>query len=376
MNKVICDICGTSYPDTAESCPICGYSRIFGDDIPEEPFGVSSDGRMQDGFVQYKPVKTGKSIFEYDEEDETTEPETVYYDSEDEEPEEPQEPAPNYFVVIVLVVLITLLAVASGFLFFRYFMPNMFKESEAPTAPAEIVEETITTEETEPTSSAIPCERIALTGGMQKLNKEGQLWLLHVKVTPEDTTDSIVYSSSDETIATVSDNGRVTAVSEGEAVITIRCGSQSITCPVVVDYSVPDETQPEGTIPPLKLAESEENPAEETTAETESEEQEDEVTQETGAGESTEETEAPEETEPKEVTLKLKQFDISFGRAGVSHTLELDCDLKPEEVTWFTNNPNVALVRDGVVTALGPGTTKVFAKYENQQVECIVRCNF
>ena len=51
-------------------------------------------------------------------------------------------------------------------------------------------------------------------------------------------------------------------------------------------------------------------------------------------------------------------------------------DLKPEEVTWFTNNPNVALIRNGVVTALGPGTTKVFAKYGDQQVECIVRCNF
>ena len=27
MNKIICDICGTSYPDTADSCPICGFNR-------------------------------------------------------------------------------------------------------------------------------------------------------------------------------------------------------------------------------------------------------------------------------------------------------------------------------------------------------------
>ena len=27
MNKVICDICGTSYPDTATNCPICGFER-------------------------------------------------------------------------------------------------------------------------------------------------------------------------------------------------------------------------------------------------------------------------------------------------------------------------------------------------------------
>ena len=24
MNKVICDVCGTSYPETAQQCPICG----------------------------------------------------------------------------------------------------------------------------------------------------------------------------------------------------------------------------------------------------------------------------------------------------------------------------------------------------------------
>ena len=27
MNRVICDICGTEYPENAERCPICGYLR-------------------------------------------------------------------------------------------------------------------------------------------------------------------------------------------------------------------------------------------------------------------------------------------------------------------------------------------------------------
>ena len=29
MIKLICDICGTSYPETEEKCPTCGYSRAF-----------------------------------------------------------------------------------------------------------------------------------------------------------------------------------------------------------------------------------------------------------------------------------------------------------------------------------------------------------
>ena len=38
MSKVICDICGTSYPDTADRCPICGYSRdLNGDNILDNP---------------------------------------------------------------------------------------------------------------------------------------------------------------------------------------------------------------------------------------------------------------------------------------------------------------------------------------------------
>ena len=43
MSKIICDICGTSYPETAEQCPICGTARpvdiqgIIPDDEPAEP---------------------------------------------------------------------------------------------------------------------------------------------------------------------------------------------------------------------------------------------------------------------------------------------------------------------------------------------------
>ena len=27
MSKIICEICGTTYPDTAECCPICGCPK-------------------------------------------------------------------------------------------------------------------------------------------------------------------------------------------------------------------------------------------------------------------------------------------------------------------------------------------------------------
>ena len=37
MGKIICDLCGTSYSDTVEQCPICGSARPVGKEgIPLE----------------------------------------------------------------------------------------------------------------------------------------------------------------------------------------------------------------------------------------------------------------------------------------------------------------------------------------------------
>ena len=49
MNKVVCAICGTSYPDKAESCPVCGYAQSaeVEKEVPAAPSG-------------YVPVKGGR----------------------------------------------------------------------------------------------------------------------------------------------------------------------------------------------------------------------------------------------------------------------------------------------------------------------------
>ena len=31
MDRIICDICGSAYPQTADQCPICGYPRQGGE---------------------------------------------------------------------------------------------------------------------------------------------------------------------------------------------------------------------------------------------------------------------------------------------------------------------------------------------------------
>ena len=45
MRKIVCEVCGTSYPETASACPICGSARSVdarilvddsGDSAPED----------------------------------------------------------------------------------------------------------------------------------------------------------------------------------------------------------------------------------------------------------------------------------------------------------------------------------------------------
>lgn len=342
MSKVICDICGTSYQETADNCPICGYSRILGmnelqEDILEDETILTRNrgGRFSQAAVRRK----NKEIFDFDEvnaEDDEDEEEEDYDEEEYEE-----QPRSNSAVIVILVVVIMLLLAVTGFLFLRFFLPNRMAAEAIPTTEITIPSETETEVTTEPT---IPCQSIALTGGMTELNKEGQFWLLNVKVMPEDTTDDLSFASENESIATVTVDGRVTAVAEGETTIYITCGKQQINCPVIVKFVEETEPSTEATVDP--------------TAET---------VEETEAVETTEATEA-------DLVLKLKKYDITL-TVGYGDHLILDCDLDPSEVTWTSEHDFIATVDEkGFVKAISYGTTAIIVKYGDQEVQCIVRC--
>ena len=62
---------------------------------------------------------------------------------------------------------------------------------------------------------------------------------LKATVLPEDTTDELEWTSSDEAIATVKD-GEVSAVAEGDAIITAKAGDKTATCSVKVVFIAVD----------------------------------------------------------------------------------------------------------------------------------------
>lgn len=228
MNKVICEICGTSYPETAEQCPICGYTQDMGAALREE---------LEIGDIPTpQPEDDGKAPIPNDSQSAgEAEPEDVSEEYEDSEYDEEPRGSSALLVMLLVVVIVALLAV-TAFIGIRYVLPNVLPEET--TAPTVITEEP-TTEATEPPT--VPCTNLVLTsGGTVMLEREGQYWLLNVVILPVDSTDKLTYESSDETVATVNSEGRVTAVGNGEAVITIRCGEQALECRIICD--IPEET--------------------------------------------------------------------------------------------------------------------------------------
>jgi hypothetical protein len=225
-----------------------------------------------------------------------------------------------------------------------------------PATEPSIVETTESLVET--TELKIPCESLALTsGGEIVLEEEGANWLINVMALPENTTDALTYASSDETVVTVNEQGKLTAVGEGTAVITITCGEQELKCTVTCSF------------------------AQETTAPSEPEE----TTEPEGTTEATEATEPTEETEPAKPTEPLKDInlekalshlDLTFNARGQGFTFKIN-GLKNTEVKWTSEDENVVTVdENGFVTSIGKGATFIICKYGDQEVKIKITCRW
>ena len=332
MNKVICDICGTSYPESSDRCPICGCSREL------QQFTLSSASNGTEGSSSGGKTRVKGGRFSTANVRKRNQNVNTYQVKQEQSGAFAEEDEPNgdsnKLLVALLSILIVILLVIAGFIFTRYFLPDLFpgeEETEPSTSEA-------TTEQTQPTTEEItepptvPCESLELLSGeTAELYGIGQYYLVNVEFLPVDTTDELVYSSSDETVAVVNGEGRVEVVGEGVVTITVTCGPQQVTCTLSCFAQEPTE-------------ETTEEPTEET-------------------------------TEPLlDIELYLDKSDFTLAYRGDFYQLKFNPELTAEDITWISNNPNVATVENGLVKCVGYGTTTVIAKYGDQEVECIVRC--
>lgn len=141
----------------------------------------------------------------------------------------------------------------------------------------------------------------------------GKTASLKATVQPENTTDTIVWSSSKEEVATV-ENGIVTAKAAGETVITATCGTVKAECAVTVTPPVMAST----------------------------------------------------------VTLDKTELNLYTG-----DTAALTAAIQPEDTTdptiaWTTTDAEVASVQNGVVTAGKTGTATITASCGEAKAQCAV----
>lgn len=249
MNKVICDVCGTDYPETASQCPICGCARAgsaqtsAGNTAGEErpAYTYVKGGRFSKANVRKRlkgaqvataaPKKTAAP----------KEPEV-----EEQEPEEERSGSNVALIVIVILLLLAIIAV-SGYILVEYVDFDLFGGKTEPSTQI-TTQPTIQTDPTEPTTvpteptvKRIPCTGLTLSNGEEVLTEMDSVLTLEYAIEPADTTDEVIFSSLDESIAVVDENGRVTAVGSGETVISVECGSFKRKCKIVCQFEEPQE---------------------------------------------------------------------------------------------------------------------------------------
>lgn len=79
------------------------------------------------------------------------------------------------------------------------------------------------------------------------MTKVGETVQLTATVAPEGAGEA-VWSSSDEAVATVSSEGLVTAVGQGNAIITATAGEKTATCEVTVEISIVEVEDGQATV--------------------------------------------------------------------------------------------------------------------------------
>lgn len=346
MSKIICDICGTAYADTASQCPICGTAKsdaakaVSADPAGEQggDYAYVKGGRFSPNNVKKRnanqelprenaPVKSAKQ---------EKAPAQSKAPKSQPRQKEKEESSSNVGLIIIVVILVLAIIAVCAYIAIR-FIDQGDPDAGRPSVPGTSATQT-TGQATPPRN--VPCTGLTLYIKELTFSQVGDSMLLNVKADPIDTTDKLTYSSSDPYVAIVDANGKVTAVANGTAVITIRCGSFEeqcqITCAVGVDPSYPTEP----TQPPT----------------------------------------VPVEPYPDYVLQIYDPYgkrDISLSGYGSTHDFYKRVDNGPsrEEITWISDNENVVTVVNGVVTAVGNGTTNVHIIYGSQEIVVIVRCN-
>ncbi|MDE6809929.1 MAG: Ig-like domain-containing protein [Muribaculaceae bacterium] len=225
----------------------------------------------------------------------------------------------------------------------------------------------------------------------------GRTAQLSVSIEPDNAKDvQIEWSSSDEEIATVDENGLVTAIGAGEAVITAKSGNVAVTCRVTVELLKPESLTLEqssvsvltGETKQLKatiLPEDGDFTVEWSVADTNvATITADGLLTAVSAGETTVTAKCGELTAGCKVyvtrnTIAVESISLSESAVTLTAGEEtvLTVTISPADATdptvmWATSDETVATVTNGTVKAVGEGSATITASVGDKKAECRV----
>ena len=243
----------------------------------------------------------------------------------------------------------------------------------------------------------VPVTSVTLNKSSLALNK-GQYETLTATVSPSDATDkTVTWSSSNTSVATVDQNGKVTAVGGGSATITAKAGDKQATCTVTITVPVTSVTLNKSSLA-LNKGQSETLTATVSPSDASDKkviwsssntsvatvDQNGKVTAVAG-GSATITAKAGDKQATCTVTVTVPVTSISLDRTSIELTeggsIILVAMVKPDDatdkkVTWSSANTSIATVdQNGKVTAIKEGTTTISAKAGDRTATCSVTIN-
>lgn len=381
MSKIICDVCGSAYSDTASQCPICGtarrdasptvsnasedaagngYTYVRGGrfshanvrrhnsgkqldrrpaertaeqtvkpDMPELSVEPKKEASLpvQEPTRQIPPLRPEKPASEAPAQAEKPVPKPT---ERREPPRREAEPSPKEMeneqktnMVLLIVVLILLVAVIFVGIYVVRNYRDLFPEGTNPSTPS--------TTDSYIGDVRIPCTAITLPQ-TEAIVYDGTPIKLEVTVAPAGTTDELLFVSDDPETASVDENGYVTVHRDGQVTFTLTCGDQTaeltVVCTVVkpTDPTPSDPTAPQGEL--------------------------------------------------KFVNASGKvATDVTFTQYGEEYQL-YGGDIDASLVTFTSSAPDVVTVdENGKIKVVGKGTAVITAQCGGQKVECKVICS-
>ena len=157
----------------------------------------------------------------------------------------------------------------------------------------------------------VPVESVSLNFSSVTLD-EGESVILKATASPKDATETVTWSSSNESIATVDQEGKVSAIKEGSADIVAKAGNQLATCTVRV----------------LKKVTS--------------------------------------------ISLDKESLTLIVGNTFSLTATVIPDDATDKTVTWESNDTSVATVENGVIKGIGVGVATITATAGKVSTTCSI----